>query len=643
MRAMSKSAVPRRGPPYAAIVLDCDSTLSTIEGIEELARGASLSVRVALTDLTERAMRGEVPLQEVFARRLALVRPSRADVHAIAARYAATAVPGAAQLVAALQALGKRVVVVSGGLAEAVTPFARALGIDEVHAVGATFDAGDAWLAHDEASPLARSGGKLDLVAELFPDGDVALVGDGATDAEASPACARFVGYGGVTARSVVLARADVVVRERDLAAALPALLTEAELAELAQRDEHRALVERARALVAARRRSLWIPGPTEVRPELLAECARPMFGHRSPEMDDVLARIDAHLPTLFGLAPGSGSRCAVHSCTASGLMEAALRGAVDARGGRIVCLVNGSFSARFAEMCAGLALEHVVVERAPGEAFDSGDLARALAEHAPVAAVTFSASETSTGAATPPARLAAALAQHPDVLLIGDFVTWLGGAALDFDAHRLDFALAGIQKALALPPGLGVCAVSERYMARARRAPRRGWFLDPVRIVESHAERKPPMTPTISLHLALAQQLEDIAAGDLERALTGSPGASLPPHPGSGARAFTARYARHAALRARVHAWANVHGLASVPAAQDASPTVACLRAADPTAAPVEWGAFVRRVAARGFEIGGGYGALKSSTFRIGHMGDHGAAALESLLTAATDALIVH
>jgi phosphoserine phosphatase len=640
---MAHPVVPRRGPPYRAIVLDCDSTLSTLEGIEELARDASEVARIELVTLTERAMLGEVPLQDVFGRRLDLVRPSRADVEGLAARYAATSVPGAAEVVAALRALGKRVVVVSGGLLHGVAPFARALGVDEVHAVGASFAPDGTWRQHDPTSPLARSGGKLELVAAQFPDGDVALVGDGATDAEAAPACARFVAYGGVVARSAVLARADVVVRERDLAAVVPALVTEAELETLARDPAHAPLVARARALVAARRPSLWIPGPTEVRSELLAENARPMFGHRSRAMDDVLERIDAHLPTLFGLAPGSTSRCAVHSCTASGLMEAALRGVDVARAGQVVCLVNGSFSARFAEMCAGLGLPHVVIERGPGEAFQSADLERALREHAPVAAVTYSASETSTGAATPTARLTAALEAHPEVLLIGDFVTWLGGAPIDFDAHRLDFALAGIQKALALPPGLAVCAVSERYLAHARRAPRRGWFLDPVKIVETHAERKPPMTPTISLHLALARQLEDIAAGELERALAALPGAPLPAHPGRGAAAFTARYARHAALRERVREWATSVGLESVPRADEASPTVACLRAATERTAmgrPTDFAALVRRLNSRGFEIGGGYGALKSTTFRIGHMGDHARTELEALLAAATDVL---
>ncbi len=622
----------RREPPYRAVVFDCDSTLSAIEGIEELAREASAEVRRELAELTAQAMQGTLPLEEVFGRRLALVRPSRAALAAVAERYCATALPGAAAVVAALQSLGKRVTVVSGGLTDAVAPFAAALGVTDVYAVGCHFDAAGGFLGHDVNSPLARAGGKPEVLRALFPDGDVALVGDGATDAEATVAVARFVAFGGVAARSAVMARGDAVVPEADLAAVLPALLSAEELERLAADPVHAPLAARARTLAAQRRPELWIPGPTEVRPELLAASARPMFGHRSRAMDDVLERIDVHLPTLFGLDAASGARCAVHSCTASGLMEAALRGAVLDGGGQVVCLVNGSFSARFAEMCAALELPHSVVRRAPGEAFDAADVERALAQHHPVAALTYSVSETSTGAATPPARLTPALAAHPEVLVIADCVTWLAAAPIDFDAHRLDFALAGTQKALALPPGLGLCAVSERYLDRARRARRRGWFLDPVRIVESHAEHKPPMTPTMSLYVALARQLEDIAGGELERALAALPGAPLGPHPGRGAAAWQARYARHAAFSARVAAAAPDFGLEPVPRPADASPTVACLRAAP--GVQFDAGATVRALTAHGFQIGGGYGALKDTTIRIGHMGDHSRTALERLLT---------
>lgn len=366
---------------------------------------------------------------------------------------------------------------------------------------------------------------------------------------------------------------------------------------------------------------SLWIPGPTEVRPELLRECARPMIGHRFPELGELLERIDPGLRLAFGLEAGSSAHVAVHSCTASGLMESVLRGVT----GRVLALINGSFSKRFADVAESLGLECVRVTKAMGESFSTEDVAAALAEHGPVAVVTVCASETSTGTATPPARVAEALRAHPETLLFVDCVTWLGGAPIDFDAHRIDAALSGTQKALALPPGLGLLCVSDRFVERARGAPRRGWFLDPVKLVETHAARKPPMTPTISLHYALAQQLEDITSGDLE--------AHLAPidHPGSGPSAWRARFDRHGRMRDRAIRWARERGLHHTSKAEDVSPTVSSIDAGGRDVP-----ALLAHMRAAGFRMGGGYGDLKTTAFRIGHMGDHTEAELEALLAAA-------
>src|SRR6188508_428825 len=94
----------------------------------------------------------------------------------------------------------------------------------------------------------------------------------------------------------------------------------------------------------------LWIPGPTHVRPEILAECARPMIGHRSKAMTTLTERLDPGLKLAFGLAPDSKAHVAVHTTSATGLMEAALKGV----GPKVLCIVNGSFSKRFHEI-AGL------------------------------------------------------------------------------------------------------------------------------------------------------------------------------------------------------------------------------------------------------------------------------------------------
>src|SRR5690606_7332548 len=142
------------------IVFDCDSTLSAIEGIDELAG----EHKAAVAELTRRAMAGEIALEEIYGRRLELIRPDRGALDRVAELYARHALPGIADLVRELRGLAKRVVVVSGGLLPAVAPFAAGIGIGagDVVAVGVDFDARGGYAGFDQGSPLARSGGKTE-------------------------------------------------------------------------------------------------------------------------------------------------------------------------------------------------------------------------------------------------------------------------------------------------------------------------------------------------------------------------------------------------------------------------------------------------------------------------------------------------
>lgn len=214
-------------PPYDVVVFDCDSTLSRIEGIEDLAREHEAEVRA----LTDRAMRGEVPLEEVYGARLDLIRPDRHALEQVAQRYMEEALPGAAELVQTLRRLGKDVRVVSGGLLPCVRPFAQALGVpgDQVHAVDVVLDEDGAWRDFDRSSPLARAGGKLELLRSWGPIGSIALIGDGATDLEAAPACARFIAFTAVAHREAVVAGADVQCDGPGLDALLPLLTSQEE------------------------------------------------------------------------------------------------------------------------------------------------------------------------------------------------------------------------------------------------------------------------------------------------------------------------------------------------------------------------------------------------------------------------------
>jgi len=237
------------------VVFDCDSTLASIEGIEDLAASRQEEVRA----LTDRAMDGEIALEEVYGARLELIRPGREAVARIGARYVETALPHARELVAALHALGKRVAIVSGGLLPPVRALAKHLGVpaSEVDAVGVFFDAQGAYAGFDVDSPLTRAGGKLDVLRAIAAGDEarppVALVGDGATDLEAAPVCARFVAFGGVERREAVFAGADVTCDVPDLAALLPLLTTDEERATLAALEAHAPLVTVADSLSSHR------------------------------------------------------------------------------------------------------------------------------------------------------------------------------------------------------------------------------------------------------------------------------------------------------------------------------------------------------------------------------------------------------
>ncbi len=198
-------------PRFGSVVFDCDSTLSAIEGIDELAG----EHRAEIEALTAAAMRGEVPLQDVYARRLAIVRPTRERVEQLGEAYIRALVPGAPELIRALRDARVRVRVVSGGLRPAVLALTRALSVrdEDVAAVDVHFAEDGSYAGFDAASPLTRSDGKAAVLRGWLPElvAPVLMVGDGVTDLEARPPADMFAAFTGVVARERVVAAADFV------------------------------------------------------------------------------------------------------------------------------------------------------------------------------------------------------------------------------------------------------------------------------------------------------------------------------------------------------------------------------------------------------------------------------------------------
>lgn len=201
------------------ICFDCDSTLSSIEGIDELARLRGPACFAAVEAMTREAMDGAIPIGDVFARRLELIQPTRADVDAVGRRYVETVEPTARAVVARLQAAGWTPVILSAGYTEAIEPLARHLGIARIEAVGLRFNADGGYAGFDEAFPTTRNGGKPVCVArlkrELRPEKSV-MVGDGVSDLETCDEVDLFVGFGRYVERPAVKNRAAAFVRSLD-------------------------------------------------------------------------------------------------------------------------------------------------------------------------------------------------------------------------------------------------------------------------------------------------------------------------------------------------------------------------------------------------------------------------------------------
>lgn len=195
---------------YRSVVLDVDSTVSAIEGIDWLAEQRDALVAATVVALTADAMEARVPLDDVYGRRLEIIRPTRAEIAELSQVYITTVLPGVRDAVSTWNAAGVHVVLVSGGLRDAILPLAAWLGIAaaDVYAVDVVYDASHVVTGVAPDAPLARRGGKPAVVAALPLEHPVLAVGDGATDAELAPIVDRFIAFTGVARRESVVTRA---------------------------------------------------------------------------------------------------------------------------------------------------------------------------------------------------------------------------------------------------------------------------------------------------------------------------------------------------------------------------------------------------------------------------------------------------
>ncbi len=348
---------------------------------------------------------------------------------------------------------------------------------------------------------------------------------------------------------------------------------------------------------------TFFLPGPTEVRSEILAELTRPMLPHRGAAFEALYARCDAGLRPIFRTA----RPVYIASASATGLMEGAIR---CAPAGTVLALVNGAFSERFAQVAISCGRNVVRDDVALGQHHEP-ERVESLLRDSGATVVTLAHSETSTGALNDIEALARVVHAHGAVILV-DSVTGLAGAPIETDAWDLDFVFTGSQKAIALPPGLALGVASESFIRAAEANSNRGTYFDLVEFEKYAVKRQTPNTPAISLFYALAAQVEAIATEGIE-----------------------SRWDRHRSMQAMTLAWVD-HLATTIDAAfaplapaSGRSPTVTCIT----LPAALTGTAVAAGVAERGYVIGAGYGPLRDRTIRIGHMGDHTEAGLKRCL----------
>lgn len=343
-----------------------------------------------------------------------------------------------------------------------------------------------------------------------------------------------------------------------------------------------------------------FLPGPTWVRPEILAELSRPIIGHRSEEFRRIVGTVLQDLKALFGTT----QHAFVATCSGTGILEAALINCVPRR---VLVTTCGAFSQRWLRIAQQLGIEADQMQQAWGQAIDPIRLAdhfRGRRYH--YDAVTITHNETSTGVMNDLRTLARVIHEESrDTLVLVDAVSSLGAAPIHFDEWGLDVCVASSQKGLALPPGLTVFGVSNRAMAAAEKKNYRGMYFDFLEYRKRAQDDSAPFTQSVPLFFALVKQLHHILREEtLER-----------------------RWKRHQEMRdltlSRTAEYAN-----PVTPREAASLTVSTIRPLRKTAPEV-----VAEMKRRGFVLGGGYGDWKESTFRIGHMGDISVADLSAML----------
>ena len=342
-----------------------------------------------------------------------------------------------------------------------------------------------------------------------------------------------------------------------------------------------------------------FLPGPTDVHPEVLEATLKPYYFGFAEKMQALIAEMQPGLQRLFG----TSQTVVISVSAASGMMEAAIRNGVRHR---VLCVCGGYFGELFARIAEGCGKDVLRLNLHPGQTLEPDQL-REFLDGPEIDAVSLVHSESSTGALAPLPELVKVIRERPDVMVLVDGVTSIGAMPVEMDAWGIDFLVTGSQKALALPPGLAFGAASERLMKRTAELDDRGFYLSMTHLVNAAKKGFPLTTPALPVFHALARQLERIAASG----------------------GLNPRFARHTAMAKMAAGWAEARGLRVLALPERRSPTVTAIE----LPAGKKAGDIVAALEARDWLIASGLAPSVDGLIRIGHMGDLEPTHLEGLL----------
>ena len=345
----------------------------------------------------------------------------------------------------------------------------------------------------------------------------------------------------------------------------------------------------------------MFVPGPVDVDPDVLAAQTQAMLPHRSKEFEEIFHRAENKSRQLFG----TQYRVFLTASSGTGLQEAAVRNFAH---NRVFSCTNGAFGNRWYDVAITNGKHADKLEAPWGQPIDPNQVADTL-KGGDYDIITIIHNETSTGLMNPVREIAAAAREvSPETLICVDAVSSLAGIKIEMDAWGIDFILTSSQKALALPPGLGLGATSDRALSRAETVENRGWYFDLVRMENHRIKNSTPATPALSLIYALDFQLDRIYAEGMGN-----------------------RFTRHAEMAKRVQNWALDRGFGLYAAEGYRSQTVTTVE----NTLNIDISALNVYLLERGMRIANGYGNLKNKTFRIAHMGELTITDVDALLEA--------